>query len=270
MIRKRIQRLARSFRRKSSVNLLGHFYSGLSVLVFFGFGWGIYFTAIYAHNTELLEVHGISISDLYRISENEILRRAGYMPGMNVFSVDLDEIRRAVEEVVWVRHATVQRVWPDEIVISVVEREPIALARIDGEIYEVDIEGVVLSPDAPSNTSAPILDGLHVDDREGNETKIRIYRKTIETIGERELSEVHVAESGDVSVVSINDPILIDLGASEHRDRWERYVRLRTRIHEDYPHAFRVDLRFRDQVIIQTKENEPAGNAIWDEEIKLL
>ena len=33
---------------------------------------------------------------------------------------------------------TVQRVLPDKIIIKVVEREPIGLARIRGEIYQFD------------------------------------------------------------------------------------------------------------------------------------
>ena len=270
MIRKRVGRLARSLRRTSSRNLLGYFYVGLSVFAVLGLGWGIYRAMVFAHNTERLEIRKISVSGIRRISENEILAHAGYGPGMSVLSVDLDEMRRAIEDVLWVRHARVQRVWPDEIVISVVEREPITLARIDGEIYQVDIEGVVLAPDLLSESSSPILDGLHSGDIDGNETKIKLYQKTIETIGKSELSEVHIAESGDVSVVPINNPILIDLGSSEHRDRWERYVQLKERIHKDYPHAFRVDLRFRDQVIIQTEESEPARNVIWGEETKLL
>ena len=39
------------------------------------------------------------------------------------------------------RYAIVQRVLPDEIIIKVVEREPIGLARIDGEIYQFDVDG---------------------------------------------------------------------------------------------------------------------------------
>ena len=102
------------------------------------------------------------------------------------------------------------------------------------------------------------------------EVKINIYREIVEAIGESQLSEVHVAESGEVSVVPTENPILIKLGLTSHRDRWEKYVGLSKRIHEDYPDAFRVDLRFRDQVIIQTEEDEPAGNVIWGEETKLL
>ena len=243
---------------------------GVWALALLGFGWGIYETVGYAYETERLEVRRISVSGLHRVTENEILARVGYTPGTNVLRVNLEETRKAVEEILWVRHASVQRVWPNEIVVSIVEREPIALARIDSEIFQVDIEGVVLSPDALTGIDAPILDGLNADDPGGNEIKINIYREVVEAIGESELSEIQVAESGNVSVVPIDDPIVIDLGLTSHRDRWEKYVGISAQIREDYPGAFRVDLRFRDQVIIQTEEDEPAGNVIWGEETKLL
>ncbi len=235
-----------------------------------GLGFGVYRTIIYAYETERLEVRSISVSGLHRVSENEILARVGYTPGTNVLRVNLEETRVAVEEILWVRHATIQRVWPNEIVISLVERHPVALARISSEIFQVDIEGVVLSPDALTESDAPILDGLHADDPGGNATKIQIYTEIVEAIGESYLSEVHVAESGEVSVVPTDHPIVIDLGLTSHRDRWEKYVGLSARIQEDFPDAFRVDLRFRDQIIIQTKENEPAGNIIWGDGTKLL
>ena len=240
------------------------------VPVFLGLGFGIYESISYAYETDRFEVRRISVSGLHRVSENEVLARVGYAPGANVLHVNLEETREAIEEILWVRHATVQRVWPNEIVISLVERQPIALARIDSEIFQVDIEGVVLSPDALTEINAPVLDGLHAGDLSGNEIKINIYRGVVDAIGESDLSEVHVAESGEVSVVPTDNPILIDLGLTSYRDRWEKYVGLSVRIHEDYPDAFRVDLRFRDQVIIQTKESEPAGNIIWGEETKLL
>ncbi len=277
MNKNRIQRWARlvqsrSIKSKSGANAGMNSYLRFAVWlpVFLGLGFGIYQTMGYFYETERLELRGISVSGLQQVSENEIFARIGYGPGTNVLQVDLEETRKAVEEILWVRHATIQRVWPNEIVISVVERRPIALVRISSEIFQVDIEGVVLSPDPLTEIHAPILDGLHDGDLEGNKTKINIYREIVEAIGESKLSEVHVAESGEVSVVGTDHPILIDLGLSSHRDRWEKYVGLSVRIHEDYPDAFRVDLRFRNQVIVQTRENEPAGNIIWGEETKLL
>jgi cell division protein FtsQ len=239
-------------------------------LILAALGWGAYQARSYAYRTPRLAVRSMMVSGLVRVSENDVLRRVGHTSGLSLFEVNLDEVRQGVEEIAWVQHATIQRVWPNEIVISVVERSPVALARIDGEIYQVDNEGVVLPPDSLIGTSFPILDGLLSDDAEGNQRKIGIYKDTIETIGEQELSEVHVQDSGDVSVVPSNSPILVELGSSDLRVRWDRYVRLRARIREDYPSASRVDLRFQGQIVIQTRESQPAGRILWGDEKKLL
>ena len=269
MTSNRRARWLRYFRKKSRAALLRYFYAGIFVMVLIGFGLGLYLTAAYARSTERLEIRKMSVAGLHRVSENEVLARVNYTPGTNLLRVGLDGARRSVEEIPWVRHATVQRVWPDEIVIIVVERRPIALARIDGEIYQVDDDGVILPTDVLTDTSSPVLDGLHVGDIEGNRTKIEVYLETVRAIGQSELSEVHVAESGEVSVVPLNNPVLIDLGTGDHRGRWDKYVRLRNQIREEYPSAFQIDLRFRDQIIIRTRENEPAGKIIWGEEKKL-
>jgi cell division protein FtsQ len=267
-------RWMRSLRRKSRQDLLGYLYAGLSLIVMVSFGWGIYRVMIFAQTTERLEIRNIQVSGERRVSENEILARAGYTPGMNALHVDLEETRQAIEETLWVRHATVRRVWPNELAITVVERSPVALARIDGEIYQVDVDGFILPIDALTHTSFPILDGLIASDSEGsidsNAVKIGIYRDTLDVLGESQLSEVHVSDTGDVSVVPVDDAVVVDLGMADHRSRWEKYLSVKALILEDYPTTLRIDLRFKDQVIIQTEENEPAERIIWGEETKLL
>lgn len=224
----------------------------------------------YAHDSGSLGIRTISVSGLHRISENDILARVAAVPGRSILSLDLDLTRESIEKIVWVSHATIQRVWPNEIVVTVVEREPIALARIDSELFQVDTEGVVLDPDALTDATSPILEGLHIGDVAGNKAKIRLYQEIVETIGESELSEVHVAESGDVSIVPSDHPILVNLGLEDYRERWERYLGLSQRIHEDYPDALRIDLRFQDQVVIQTSEDEPSRDIVWGEETRRL
>jgi len=257
-------------RKKLRSELLRYFQVGVFALMFFTFGWGFYRIVIYAATTERLEIRNVSVSGLDHVSRNEVLARAGYEPGSNILQISLDETRRAIQEILWVRHATVQRVWPDELVITIVEREPVALARINGEIYQVDLDGIILSTDARTNTSFPVLDGLSPVDIEANKKKIEVYAAALEAIGQSKLSEVHVSENGEVSVVPINNPVLIDLGSTEHRGRWEKYLQLRAKIREEYPTAFHIDLRFQDQVIIRTEGNKPAEKIIWGEEKKLL
>jgi hypothetical protein len=81
---------------------------------------------------------------------------------------------------------------------------------------------------------------------------------------------VHISDSGDVSVVSASDPLMISLGGSDFRNRWIRYLQLKMQIQRQYPDAVRVDLRFKNQVIIKMKD-DPSGELIlWDAEKRTL
>lgn len=250
--------------------LLRYWHISIFFLSLVGFVWGLYNMASFLLNAPQLEVQKISVSGLSRVEENEVLARAGDGIRGNILRVDLQEVRTRVEEILWVRHATVQRVLPDQILIKVVEREPVGIARLRGETFHVDIDGTILDPDPMFQLNFPVLDGLWLDDPEGNAKKVAIYSKVVEEIGKSELSEVHINDSGEVSVVQNNDPVLIQLGKEDFRNRWFKYVRVSGQIKEKYPEVTAVDLRFRNQIIIRTRQEEFGGKILWDEKKKTL
>jgi len=233
-------------------------------------GWAAYAVVRYLTTDSSFEVQKLSVSGIKRVEENQVLAKARFELGTNAFKVSLDKIRERVEEIRWVRHAVVARVLPDQIIIKVVEREPIGLARIRGEVYEFDREATILEPDPASGSSFPILDGLRPNDTRGNKKKVELYRKVLEDLGQPLLSEVHINNSGEVSVVPASDPLVIDLGAVEFRNRWTRYLQLKTQIQQHYPQAVRVDLRFRNQVVIRMREDDGGESILWDAEKKTL
>ena len=235
-----------------------------------GAGWAAYSVVRYLTTDPSFEVQKLSVSGIKHVEENQVLAKAGFELGTNAFKVDLGKIRRRVEELRWVRHALVARVLPDQIIIKVVEREPIGLARIRGEVYEFDNDAIILEPDPASGSSFPVLDGLRPNDPRGNKKKVEIYRKVLEDIGPPSLSEVHINNSGEVSVVSASDPLIITLGVSEFRSRWTKYLQLKTQIQQQYPQAVHVDLRFKNQVIIRMKEDDSGESILWDAEKKTL
>jgi cell division septal protein FtsQ len=234
----------------------------MAVAALAGLCWGAYSVVYYLRTAPPFEVRKLSVSGLKRISESEVVAKAGFVAGTNVFRVDLDEMRQAVEELDWVRYASVQRILPDQIVINVIEREPIGLTRVRGEIYQFDEDGKILDADLTNGASFPILDGLSPADPEGNLQRVGTYRQVLEEVGQTSLSEVHISTSGEVTVVSANDPLLVSLGAAEFRARWVKYLRLKPYIQEQYPHAVRVDLRFKD-LIIKLRDDESGEQIEW-------
>jgi cell division protein FtsQ len=226
--------------------------------------WAVYSVISYSAAAPRFEVKKLSVSGLKRVEENQIIAKAGFDVGTNVFKVNLEEIRNRVEELQWVQHAIVERVLPDQIIIKVVEREPIGLARIKGEIYQFDLDGRILEPDPIQASSFPILDGLRADSEKDNLPKILTYKKILEELGPNSLSQIRINPGGEVTVVSLSDPFLVNLGTADFRNRWIKYLQLKPQIEQRYPQAVRVDLRFKNQVIVRMQEDDAGENIVWD------
>ena len=66
----------------------------------------------------------------------------------NFFHISLDRVRHAFEALPWVRRATVRRVWPNALEVSIEEHRPLALWNDEqlmntfGEIYSVNLDGL--------------------------------------------------------------------------------------------------------------------------------
>ncbi|HZV92437.1 MAG TPA: cell division protein FtsQ/DivIB [Caldimonas sp.] len=90
----------------------------------------------------------------------------------NFLTIDLGAVRRAFEAVPWVRHAVVQRVWPNRLRVRLEEHRPVALwgggdANADelvnsfGEVFEAnvgDVEDDALPTlEGPDGSSAHVL-----------------------------------------------------------------------------------------------------------------
>src|ERR1700712_2877382 len=113
--------------------------------------------------------------DLQRNSVTTV--RANAMPHLagTFFTMDLAKTRAAFEQVPWVRHAVVRRVWPNRLVVSLEEHQPVALwegeessdkmVNSHGEVFEATVgdgedDGRPQFA-GPDGTSAQVLDMYH-------------------------------------------------------------------------------------------------------------
>ena len=247
----------------------------LGILVFVALtvlGVSGYTMARYLKTSPRFEVEKVAVAGLRRVEKSQVLARAGLPNTVNVFSVNLGEVRQRIERLKWVRYATVQRILPSTISIQIVERQPVGLARIRGEIYQFDPQAELLEPERGEGVNFPILDGLRTDDSNINLRKVELYLRVMDELhGQNELSEVHINDIGEVSVVSLSEPLLVNLGQDNFKARWGRYLQLREQIQRDYPETVQVDFRFKDQVILKMNADAPEEQkVVWDVEKKSL
>ncbi len=77
----------------------------------------------------------------------------------NFFFIDLDEARKLIETTPWVRHARVQRVWPDALTVYIEEHQPLALWNENEMINTWGEAFAAYAGDLPEGVVLPQLKG---------------------------------------------------------------------------------------------------------------
>ncbi|WP_052065610.1 cell division protein FtsQ/DivIB [Thalassospira australica] len=74
-----------------------------------------------------MTVNNIEVSGREKTDTNALLAAIGQKPGTPIITFDVDAARERIEELSWVRNATVERQLPDTLIVSIVERKPLAI-----------------------------------------------------------------------------------------------------------------------------------------------
>src|SRR3954452_7934322 len=109
------------------------------VLVLAVVGVGIY--AVWF--SSWLAVDHIEVSGAQTVSAGDLRTRSGIDEGEPLARVDLARAERRIGALAVVKSVSVTRQWPHGVLISVQEREPIAVVEIGGQLRGVDEDGVV-------------------------------------------------------------------------------------------------------------------------------
>jgi cell division protein FtsQ len=216
----------------------------------------------------------IQIDGNSQLTRPELLAVFGSDIGRNLFFVPLTERRKELEQVPWVAHATVMRLLPNQLRVGIVERTPIAFARIGNQVKLVDGDGVILDMPpaqlAAKHYSFPVVSGIDPKDPLSvRGPRMRIYKKFMSEMdsgGEKisqQMSEIDISDPEDVQVMvsSNNSELLLHFGEENFLNRWREYQSHLAEWKQQYPHLASVDLRYDRQVVLKMADGAPAADA---------
>ncbi len=124
-------------RRRRRMRILGLV---LAALVMAGVVWLVWFSSVLA----VKQVRVVGVED---DRAQAVLRAATVPRGVPLATLDTEAARRAVLGLDWVESADVRRGWPNEIVVAVTARVPIAVLAGANDGAAVDATGRVFSPE---------------------------------------------------------------------------------------------------------------------------
>ncbi len=236
------------------------------VLVALVTGYALYRGALMVTHAPILTVDRIVVSGNERMSKGEVMAVLSGLRGENLLFTDLDAWRRRLLASPWVRDAALRRSLPSTIEVAVLERTPIAVARIGGELYLIDERGVTMDHFGPqyADFDLPIVDGLTVaettpgsassatvdDTRADLAARVITAVRSTPTLAKR-LSQVDVADRHNATVILTGDPAVLELGDDQFVPRLESYLALAPTLHERVADIDYVDLRFDDRIYVK-------------------
>lgn len=240
----------------------------LGLVVLLPVSYGGYRLARYAlHSSrfELRSADDVTVEGNQYVSREEILNALG-LPvsgaskvGANVFRVSLEQMRKRVETIAWVRSASVARAYPHRLVVHVVERDPIAFVNVGGAVKLMDADGVLLEKPDKGTFAFPVVGGL---DAAGNTSERRarlaVYQDFMHQMSDVApssgwlVSEVDLADADDVKAVLVQgrDTILVHFGHQDFAERFRDFLSLIPEMRRTNARIDSVDLRYRNQVVV--------------------
>jgi len=195
-----------------------------------------------------LPIHKIRVQGALVHVNEEMLRQSvvdkvqgGY------FNIDVAALRQTVEQLPWVETAAVRRVWPDAVVISVIEQRPLAvwakggLLNKHGELFKPKVSN---RPKHLPLFAAPA--GM-----EHNATEL--YRDLSAQLAPLELRIVELQIDDRRAVqLQLHNGIELVLGREERLARLQRFVKVyRKTLAHHATRIRRVDLRYSNGMAVQ-------------------
>src|SRR5206468_6574288 len=113
-------------------------------------------------SSDAMTITKISVAGNSRLSKGEVLALLEGVRGRNLLTVDLDAWRQTLLDTPWVADAEIRRAFPGTVAVTVSERQPLGIARINDSLYLIDQRAVIIDEFGPryAELDLPVIDGL--------------------------------------------------------------------------------------------------------------
>ena len=212
----------------------------------------LFYAEEYLSNPSTLPVNKIRVHGAFVNVDETMLHSAvsGVVAG-GYFNVDVERVREVVEELPWVNEASVRRVWPDTLSVSVLEQKPIAIFKQKGLM---NAKGEIFKPTTNKlSTVLPVFDG----NMKLNKLMISKYHEMNELLTTIDRKIVYLKIDARHAIeMKLDNGLKLVLGRENTIHRLERLMRIYNKVLISRINDVEViDLRYTNGMAIGWKKN---------------
>ena len=188
------------------------------------------------------------------VSEQEVLDGVSSFISKSLLLVNIDEIKKQLELMPWIRSVNIRRDWPDTLVLNVIEEK--AIARWE-EIQLLNQDGVIFSPtNIFGLENLAILSGPTGSERQVME-QYQLFSQLLYQCGLK-IAKLNLNERSAWNLTLTND-VLINVGKTKVVERMKRLVEFSySEVMKKMVTIESIDLRYTNGIAVKTKQNKVA------------
>ena len=189
--------------------------------------------------------------------ENEVLAAAGLDWRVSLPFLDVNEVRERLERVPLVSSASVRKLYPNELVIGLTEREPHALWQHNGELFIIATDGTVIDLMQDERfIDLPLVVGEQANLRNND------YLTLLEAAGPlKSRIRAGTLVSGRRWTLKMDNGMDVSLPERGAPDAVARLVKLEREQKILEKDVLAVDLRMADRVVVRLTEEAASARA---------
>jgi cell division protein FtsQ len=199
-------------------------------------------------------VEEVMLEGRHNESSAQIMRALGILRGVPLLTVNLRSARTRLEELPWIRVASVEREFPDTVRVRIVERRPLALWQRKNELVLVDDEGGVIT--SQKLNRFPNLLVLVGKDAPMHATSLLSILAHEPALKQRVNAAVRVGDRR--WNIRMDNGVDVRLPETDALSAWKRFARLERQHELLKQDLLSIDLRIPDQLIVRTRVSRPA------------
>lgn len=177
------------------------------------------------HLQSLFALKSVQVkSDFKRITSSEVKAVVAPYAGAGFFQLDVDGIQRQLQNLPWVQQASVRRAWPDSLVVTVYEQQPVAQWGDDGLL---NASGELFHPPLVVHGDLPRLNGVANSERLLLQ-RMRDVNEMVQPLGLRVSSmSLDQRRAWDIE---LDNGLQLKLGREQEIRRIQRFVQFYPRL----------------------------------------
>ena len=221
-------------------------------------GWELYGLA---SRTTLLRLESIEVTQLKRVSRDEIVTLAGIRPGDSMLGLDLATVVARLSKNPWIEQVQVRRYFPHTLSITLSERTPQAVANV-GCLYYLDEKGVLFKSLAEGDRlDFPLITGFTEEelakDPKGCRDALKTALQLIGTLKKGgvfsldDISEIHYSKGYGFTLFTMEGGVPVKLGNGDFSDKLTRLAGIYKELQPQMQALDYIDLDYADKIIVK-------------------